>query len=82
MIHCGEAPTTTTPRPGAVRVVSLSPAISSTLRDLGLDPLVVGRTPWCDALDPDVPVVGTLLDVDAERLARLRPTHILVQPPA
>lgn len=66
----------------SLRIVSLSPAISRTLIDLGLDGYLVGRTPFCDAVDADVPIVGDLLDLNMEMLVRVRPTHVLVQPPA
>jgi ABC-type Fe3+-hydroxamate transport system substrate-binding protein len=60
----------------------LSPALSRTLVDLGLGDLVVGRTAYCASLPQDLPVVGSLYDVDFERLIRLEPTHVLVQPPS
>lgn len=72
------APSTAAAQP---RIVSFSPAISRTLVDLGLKGQVVGRTPFCDAIDSSVPVVGDLSNVDYERLVRLEPTHVLVQPP-
>ena len=62
--------------------MSLSPAVSRTLVDFGLDDLIVGRSPWCASLDPAIPVAGDLYAIDYERLIRLRPTHVLVQPPA
>jgi ABC-type hemin transport system substrate-binding protein len=68
--------------PGKARIVSLSPAITECAVELGLGDLVVGRTPWCEGVARDVPVVGTLLDVDAEALVRSSPTMVLVQPPA
>jgi iron complex transport system substrate-binding protein len=64
-----------------LRIVSLSPAISRTLVDLGLEDRIVGRSPYCTFLDADVPVVGDLLNVDYERIVRLEPTHLLVQAP-
>lgn len=67
---------------GAVRIVSLSPAISRTLVDLGLSNRVVGRTPYCTSLDHSIPVAGDLQNIDYEVLVRLNPSHILVQPPA
>lgn len=67
---------------GGPRIVSLSPAISRTLVDFGLQELIVGRTPYCESLDESVPTVGDLLNVNYEHLIRLDPTHILVQPPA
>lgn len=64
------------------RIVSLSPAISRTLVDLGIDDRIVGRTPFCESLDRSVPVVGDLLNLDYEQLLRVRPTHVFVQPQA
>ncbi len=64
-----------------VRVVSLSPGVTATVVAIGAGDLLVGRTPWCVGVD-SVPVVGTLLDFHAERLASVSPTVILVQPPA
>ncbi len=66
---------------GALRIVSLSPAISRTLLDFGVEDEIVGRSAWCASLDPAIPVAGDLYDVDYERLIRLKPTHVLVQPP-
>ncbi len=63
------------------RIASLSPAISRTLVDLGLAKQLVGRSRFCRAVDPAVPVVGDLTRVDYERLIRLKPTHVLLQPP-
>jgi len=63
-----------------LRIVSLSPAISRTLVDFELDERIVGRTQFCASIDPSVPVVGSLLDLDYERVLKLRPTHVLVQP--
>ena len=65
-----------------VRIASLSPALTECVAELGLKDRIVGRTPWCEGAAPDVPVVGTLLDVDAEALVRCGPTLVLVQPPA
>ena len=70
------------PGPRPARIVSLSPAITECAVELGLADRIVGRTPWCEAVAPEVPVVGTLLDVDAEALVRSSPTMVLVQPPA
>jgi ABC-type hemin transport system substrate-binding protein len=68
--------------PPMLRIVSLSPAISRTLIDLELDEYLVGRTPFCDAVDRSISVVGDLLDLNMELLVRVRPTHVLLQPPA
>ncbi len=66
---------------GQPRIASLSPAISRTLVDLGLGDRLVGRSRFCRAVDPAVPVVGDLTSVDYEILTRLKPTHVLLQPP-
>jgi ABC-type hemin transport system substrate-binding protein len=74
---------TDTAAPGPVeppRIVSLSPALSRTLVDLGLADHVVGRTAYCASLDPAIPIVGDLYELDYERLIRLEPTHVLLQP--
>ena len=63
-----------------VRVVSLSPAITRTLRDLGAADWIVGRTPYCRGLGDDVPVVGDLLAIDPEALRQVKPDLVLVQP--
>ncbi len=67
---------------GALRIVSMSPAISRTLIDFGVEDKIVGRSAWCASLDPAIPVAGDLYDIDYERLIRLEPTHVLVQPPS
>jgi len=82
---CGPSDETgpTAPRTAATpRIVSLSPALSRTLLDLGLGDLIVGRSAFCASLPPGIPVVGNLYEVDYERLIRLEPTHVLVQPPS
>ena len=81
---CGRSPRTThNSAEGSrsdLRIVSLSPAISRTLVDLNLDDRIVGRTQFCSSIDQNIPVVGSLLDLDYERLLKLEPTHVLVQP--
>ena len=67
---------------GQLRIVSLSPAISRTLVDFELQHQIVGRSQFCTALDASIPIVGDLGKVDYEQLIRIRPTHILLQPPA
>ncbi len=67
---------------GTLRIVSMSPAISRTLVDFGVEAQIVGRSAWCASLDPAIPVAGDLYDIDYERLIRLEPTHVLVQPPS
>ena len=68
--------------PQGPRIVSLSPALSRTCLDLELQARIVGRSDFCTFLPRDIPPVGGLYEIDYERLIRLRPTHVLVQPPA
>jgi len=70
------------PTSPAPRIVSLSPAITRTLVDFGLAGDIVGRSRFCTAVDERVPVVGDLFEIDYERLVRLRPTAVLIQPTA
>lgn len=67
---------------GSIRIVSLSPAMSRILVDAGLEAAIVGRSRFCTFLDPEIPVAGDLIRIDAERLIALRPTHVLRQPPS
>jgi len=67
---------------GESRIVSLSPAMTQVLVDLGIGERIVGRTPFCDAIPSEVAIVGSLLDVDYERLLAVDPTHLIVQPAA
>ncbi len=66
---------------GEPRIVSLSPALTRTLMDFGLESRIVGRSRWCDFLPESVPIVGDLLTVDYERIIALAPTHLFVQAP-
>ena len=61
------------------RIVSMSPGITQTLVDLGLEEKIVGRSQFCNGVDESVPVVGDYHDVDFERLLTLNPTVVLVQ---
>jgi len=72
----GSAPTPSRPSGGA-RIVSLSPAMTRTVVDLGAGEAIVGRTPWCVGVE--APVVGTLHDRDSARILDAAPTLIVVQ---
>lgn len=75
---CGNASPETAHATPARRIASLSPAITSAIVALGWGDRLVGRTPWCGGVDA-TPVVGSLLEVDLERLAAARPDLVLVQ---
>ncbi len=67
------------PRPATTRIVALSPAAAVTLRDLGLEPSIVGRHAYDMVLDPSLPSCGDQLGLDFENLLRVQPTHIVIQ---
>lgn len=77
----GGEPPAPPPTP-APRVVSLSPAITRTLVDLGAAEHLVGRTPFCRSVPAEIPAVGSLLEIDFEALLSAAPDLVLVQPPA
>jgi ABC-type hemin transport system substrate-binding protein/predicted Fe-S protein YdhL (DUF1289 family) len=63
------------------RIVSLVPSLTELLFALGLGGRVVGRTKFCvhpaDGVDA-VPTVGGTKSVSFEKLADVRPTHVIV----
>lgn len=75
---CADATPAASASSGAMRVVSLSPAITETLVELGLRDRLVGRTPWCQGV-PGVPALGSMTEVDLERLTAAKPDLILLQ---
>ncbi len=81
MLGCDRGEPTESTSRAPVRVASLSPALSDTLLALDCGAELSGRTPWC-AVDQHIPVVGTLLDIDAELLTIIDPDVVLVQPPS
>lgn len=64
---------------GEPRIVSLSPAISVILRDLGYERAIVGRHAYELILDPALPACGDQTGIDYEALLRVRPTHVFTQ---
>lgn len=61
------------------RIVSLSPAGSKILIDLGLEDAIVGRHNFDRAANADVPPVGEQGAIDYEKLLSIEPTHVIVQ---
>jgi ABC-type Fe3+-hydroxamate transport system substrate-binding protein len=59
---------------GAVRVVSLVPSVTETLRALGVEPVACTR--FCE--QPDLPAVGGTKNPDVERILELRPDLVVV----
>lgn len=64
--------------PPGPRIAALSPALAAGLKDLGLEPRIVGRHSWDRVLNASVPVVhNDLGEVDYERLAAAAPTLVV-----
>ena len=69
------------PAHGETRIVSLVPSITELLFDLGLGAQIVGRTHYC--IHPTekvktVPSLGGTKKIRLDRLAALKPTHVIV----
>src|SRR4029453_17131576 len=65
----------------APRIASLVPSLTELLFALGLGESVVARTGFCVHPKPEVarvPKVGGTKDPDLTRLAKLAPTHLVV----
>jgi ABC-type hemin transport system substrate-binding protein len=62
-----------------LRIISLSPALTRTLEDMGFADAIVGCTPFCRPENERAAIVGDLYEVDYEMLVRLQPTHVVVQ---
>lgn len=67
------------PQDDGLRIVSLSPAGSKILIDLGLEEAIVGRHNFDRAASADVPPVGEQGAIDYEKLLSIEPTHVIVQ---
>ena len=76
-----DRPTPVAPNAHAgARIVSLSPALTRTVTELGGGAAIVGRTPWCETPQAaDARIVGSHEDRDLEAIAALHPTLILRQ---
>lgn len=61
-----------------IRVVTLSPALTQCVIDLGYGRTLVGVAENDNAAPKDLPVVGNYLDPNRERLLAVRPTHVLL----
>ena len=76
LASCSPAPP---PVPGdQMRIVSVSPAVTQLVRQLGHGDALVGRSAFCRKVDA-LPVVGDLAGANEEAIIRLQPTHMLFQ---
>lgn len=82
VFFCSNCTSESEPKASGARIVSLSPSITASLIDMGLGEHIVGRSAFCEKGVASIPVVGDLYAVDYERLLRLKPTHVFVQPQA
>lgn len=65
----------------AMRIVSLVPSLTHMVCDLGLKDRIVGATTFCvepPGLAKTVTLIGGTKDPDLDKIAALKPTHILV----
>ncbi len=76
---CKDSSGTVTKQQNSFRIVSLSPALTDILIDLELSEYIVGRDSFDEQLDPSIPRVGDLSNLDVERLIALAPTDIVLQ---
>ena len=79
LIGCEEStPTRAGPRRVKLRVVSLAPALTRMIIDLGADDELVGVSENDFAAPDGVATVGRYPDFDSEALVSVRPTHVLM----
>ncbi len=61
-----------------VRIISLAPALTQMLIDLGEKAAIVGVAENDNVAPADIPKVGNFLDIDSEAVIRLRPTVVVM----
>lgn len=66
--------------PSEMRLITLAPALSQMIVDLGMGDRIVAVAQYDAAAPAGLPVVGHFTDVDMERILLLDPTHVLMIP--
>jgi iron complex transport system substrate-binding protein len=79
LVGCADGEPTSRPNVGR-RIVSLSPAVTRMVIDLGLESSLVGVGKHDPVAPSDTAVVGDLYQIDYEKLLRANPTHVFLQP--
>lgn len=79
---CGRDESKTTSQqaasPDTARYVTLAPAMSQILIDMGQQDHIVGIAEYDFTAAKNLPVVGNYLDVNTEKLLALKPTHVMM----
>lgn len=75
LFSCGDHPPQYTD--GQLRVVSLSPAITHVVSELGLRESIVAVGDFDELAPLGTPSLGRYIDLDLERLTSIAPTHVL-----
>lgn len=63
---------------GELRIVSLAPAITQMVIDMGKTASLVGISENDDAAPAGLPVVGNFVDINTESLLSTKPTHVIM----
>ncbi|MFG0248609.1 MAG: ABC transporter substrate-binding protein [Phycisphaeraceae bacterium JB051] len=66
------------PQAATPRYVTLAPAMSQILIDMGQQQNIVGIAQFDMTDAKDLPVVGNYLDIHTEKLLKLKPTHVMM----